>query len=118
MAYADLVTLAGDMQLFFAEMSAMRRQFVGDHRDVIALGREGLEIGKQLARAIAMVQLVGSEPARAAAKRIDNAANAVRSTLEPPQTIDSDAAVAAVRALFDTVDVFVDAVRPVTAADA
>jgi len=114
-AYADMVTTAGDMQLYYGQMIALRQRYMADHQAVIARSREGAETGKQLNRAIAMVQLVGSDPARTAARAVHNATAAVGRTLEPAREIDHEAANAAATAMFRAVDAFLDAVRPETA---
>jgi len=61
-----------------------------------------------------MVQLVGSDAARAAARTVHDATAGFTRALEPRE-IDSEAADAAGRAMFAAIDGFLDAVRPETA---
>jgi hypothetical protein len=88
---------------------------MAEHVEVIARARLGEETGRQFARAISMVQLVGSDAAREAVRAVHNATVLVGRTLDPPSNIDRDAALAAVQAMFGAVDAFLDAVRPETA---
>jgi hypothetical protein len=103
------------MQLYFEQMIALRQRFMAEHAEVIARSRQGDETGKQLARAISLVQLVGSDRARVAARAVHDATVLVGRTLEPLREIDREAALAASKAMFDATDAFLDAVRPETA---
>ena len=110
-AYADLVTTAEDMQLFYDQMIALRQHLVADHPDLVARYLRGEETGRQLGRAIAIVQLVGSDAAREAVRAVSNATVLVSRKVREPD-FDLDAANAAGAAMFNATDAFLDAVRP------
>lgn len=113
-AYANLVTTAMDMQLHYEQMTSVRQRWTAEHPESVARARLGEETGKQFGRAISMVQLVGSDAARAAAKAVHDATVGFAGTLEPRE-IDRLNVDAASRAMFAAIDGFLDAVRPETA---
>jgi hypothetical protein len=116
-AYADLVTTAGDVLLYFQQRVHARMDMIVGVEVNAERGLSGEESGKQLERTISIVQLVGSNAARIAARAVHDA-TVVVSRLFTTSKLDRKAADAAFEAMFNAIDGFLDAVRPETAPDA
>ncbi len=115
LAYADLVTTATEMVRSLRQILDVSKEVTAKHPVYKEIAGRAEAVAGQLAQAIAVAQMVGSDKARQGAKIVYNATAAATGVMEQ-DPLDRAAAEAATDGLSAAIDAFIDAVRPETTA--